>query len=117
MAVGDVGGGPQPKDRRAWLRRFAWFNFYMAQRNVFSDEHPHPEHFYTCPCCGQATMGARGTYEICDVCDWEDDGQDDHDSWVVRGGPNGSLSLDDARERFDTSGGVRGTHVRPAEPR
>jgi hypothetical protein len=103
--------------RLPFFRRFAWFNFYMAQLNVYADEQPDPEHFYTCPCCAHPTLGARGTYEICDVCDWEDDGQDDHDSWVVRGGPNGSLSLDEARARFVASGGVIGAHVPPTEPR
>jgi len=34
------------------------------------------------------------------VCFWEDDGQDDHDADEVRGGPNGSLSLTDARQGF-----------------
>lgn len=45
-------------------------------------------------------MSERGGFEICRVCNWEDDGQDDHDSHVVRGGPNGSLSLDDARAAY-----------------
>ena len=34
------------------------------------------------------------------MCFWEDDGQDDHDPDEVRGGPNASLSLTDAREAF-----------------
>jgi hypothetical protein len=37
---------------------------------------------------------------MCPVCWWEDDGQDDHDADMVRGGPNGSLSLTQARENF-----------------
>jgi hypothetical protein len=28
---------------------------------------------YACPCCGEKTLEAQGDYEICDVCDWEDD--------------------------------------------
>lgn len=30
---------------------------------------------YTCPCCGFKTLNeeASGTYDICDVCFWEDD--------------------------------------------
>ena len=28
---------------------------------------------YACPCCGENTLEAQGEYEICDVCDWEDD--------------------------------------------
>jgi hypothetical protein len=26
-----------------------------------------------CPCCGTRTLGARGVYEICRRCHWEDD--------------------------------------------
>ena len=29
-----------------------------------------------CPCCGRRTICERGCYEICRVCWWEDDGQD-----------------------------------------
>ncbi|MEV0490026.1 CPCC family cysteine-rich protein [Streptomyces atratus] len=48
---------------------------------------------YRCPCCGFVTLGERGNYEICSVCFWEDDGQDDHDADRIRDGPNGRLSL------------------------
>jgi hypothetical protein len=40
-----------------------------------------------CPSCGCRTLGERDGFEICPVCFWEDDGQDDHDADVVRGGP------------------------------
>lgn len=33
-------------------------------------------------------------------CGWEDDGQDDKDAHIVRGGPNGSLSLAQARLEY-----------------
>jgi hypothetical protein len=49
-----------------------------------------------CPCCGRATLTARGTYQICPVCFWEDDGQDTADADVMRGGPN-HVSLRDGR--------------------
>ena len=39
-------------------------------------------------------------FELCPVCFWEDDGQDNHDADEVRGGPNRSLSLEDARRNF-----------------
>jgi hypothetical protein len=42
----------------------------------------------------------RAQYEICQVCFWEDDGQDEHDAEEVRGGPNGSLSLREAQNNF-----------------
>ncbi len=54
----------------------------------------------TCPCCGYPTIDERGNYEICNLCNWEDDGQDDEDSFKALGGPNGSYSLDQARENF-----------------
>lgn len=55
---------------------------------------------HRCPCCKSLTLHGRGGYEICDVCFWEDDGQDEHDADVIRGGPNGSLSLTQARANF-----------------
>ncbi|MER7850880.1 CPCC family cysteine-rich protein [Kitasatospora sp. NPDC096077] len=50
-----------------------------------------------CPCCGCQTLMERADFEVCGECGWEDDGQDDHDADVVRGGPNGRLSLTQAR--------------------
>ncbi len=31
---------------------------------------------YTCPCCGYKTLDEEppGTYDICEICYWEDDG-------------------------------------------
>ena len=59
---------------------------------------------YRCPCCLYVTLHGRGQFEICPVCNWEDDGQDGHDASDVRGGPNGLLSLLDARANFQTHG-------------
>jgi Cysteine-rich CPCC len=61
-----------------------------------------------CPCCGASTLSKRSAFEICDVCGWEDDGQDDSDADVVRGGPNGTLSLAERRENFRRHGNVDG---------
>ncbi|MBA3834006.1 MAG: hypothetical protein H0X34_19375 [Chthoniobacterales bacterium] len=55
---------------------------------------------YRCPCCGCKTLRGRGGFEICPVCFWEDDGQDDHDADDVRGGPNKELSLSQARRNY-----------------
>jgi hypothetical protein len=52
-----------------------------------------------CPCCGHATLTERGCYEICPVCFWEDDGQDNHDADRWRGGPN-RVSLTEGRVNF-----------------
>ncbi|MFC9601971.1 CPCC family cysteine-rich protein [Streptomyces niveus] len=64
-----------------------------------AEDGPHP-----CPCCGFLTLGERSSFEICPVCFWEDDGQDDHDADRVRGGPNGRLSLTEARRNFHAMG-------------
>jgi hypothetical protein len=53
-----------------------------------------------CPCCGYPTLRQRAQSELCLLCDWEDDGQDDTDAGELRGGPNGDLSLSEARENF-----------------
>ncbi len=50
-----------------------------------------------CPCCQLPTLTERGVYDICPVCWWEDDGQDNADADLVRGGPNGPYSLTRAR--------------------
>ncbi|MEJ0049461.1 MAG: CPCC family cysteine-rich protein [Rhodospirillales bacterium] len=46
---------------------------------------------YRCPCCRSLTLCSRAQDEICPVCYWEDDGQDDHDADQIRGGPNRNL--------------------------
>ena len=105
---------PELTDEELVAKRTAWFNAYTIQRNVFAPADGGP---YSCPCCGHMTLGERGGYEICDECGWEDDGQDDHDSQVVRGGPNGRLSLDEARQRYVAEGGSPLAHSPPHEPR
>jgi hypothetical protein len=65
----------------------------------------------TCPACGYPTIGERAAYEICSLCAWEDDGQDDNahrppgyaDYFApddVAGGPNHDYSLTEARGNF-----------------
>lgn len=49
-----------------------------------------------CPCCGYRTLSARGDYQICDLCHWEDDGSQALD---VLSGPN-HKTLGQAREHF-----------------
>jgi uncharacterized protein YjbI with pentapeptide repeats len=62
-----------------------------------------------CPCCFSLTLTNRGGFEICEVCYWEDDGQDDANADVVIGGPNGNLSLTQARAIY--------TQQRTCDPR
>ena len=53
-----------------------------------------------CPCCGFPTLEELNGYEICELCSWEDDGQDDLNANEVLGGPNGDYSLTEARKNF-----------------
>jgi hypothetical protein len=65
---------------------------------------PKSDRKWPCPCCGFRALPERGGYDICPVCFWEDDGQDDHDADIVRGGPNYSLSLTQARLNYKRIG-------------
>jgi len=74
----------------------------MPFENVYKP--PVPGVLYSCPCCRYKTLEERGVYDICQICFWEDDGQDDHDADDVRGGPNYSLSLTEARRNYQDFG-------------
>jgi hypothetical protein len=79
----------------------------------------------TCPCCGYPTIGERGDYDICEICHWEDDGQDDpefaprkdcYSPDDVAGGPNADYSLMEARLNFSQFHQMyRPTDTRPFE--
>jgi hypothetical protein len=71
---------------------------------------------FACPCCHSLTLDGRGNFEICPVCYWEDDGQDDEDADVVRGGPNGELSLTQARENYRKFGACDRESVSAVRP-
>lgn len=104
---------PSLTDEQVTAQRRQLFEAYTSQRNVFAVG---SSARYSCPCCGHATLPERGGYDICGECGWEDDGQDDHDAHVVRGGPNGSLSLDAARAAYVRLGGTPQPHQPPSEP-
>ena len=55
---------------------------------VNPDEHP-------CPVCGETLFGEGGSYEICELCGWEDDPVQLADP-EFRGGAN-QVSLNQAR--------------------
>jgi hypothetical protein len=59
---------------------------------------------FACPCCGYLTLDEppAGTYNICEVCCWEDDGVQFRDP-DYQGGANG-VSLNQARENFRKHG-------------
>jgi hypothetical protein len=97
-----------------------WFEFYCRQLDENSVVRgPEPGRRFACPCCRNLTLSERGGWDICPVCFWEDDGQDDHDAAVVRGGPNGALSLEEARRNYLAFGACderSKVHVRPPLP-
>jgi Cysteine-rich CPCC len=82
---------PQERDAYLFQERRAWFDDYRVREKIA---------LCTCPCCGYPTLSERAAWEICDLCDWEDDGQDDSNARVVLGGPNQNYSLQEARDNF-----------------
>lgn len=67
---------------------------------------------FPCPCCGYLTLAEEppGTYEICDVCFWEDDYVQFKDE-SYRGGAN-DMSLEEARRNFKELGAKSREHVK-----
>ena len=59
---------------------------------------------YACPCCKFMTRSsvAFGTFEICEVCFWEDDSSQ-ADEPTLHGGAN-SVSLEEACENYQAFG-------------
>ena len=92
--------------------------FIEAAADLAARDTP-PGRRYACPCCGYLTLDEppTGTYDICEVCFWEDDGVQfrDLDS---EGGAN-KVSLSQARANFREHGVSDPrfkTHVRPPRP-
>jgi hypothetical protein len=81
-------------------QRSQWFKKYAQRLEEGTIEPPLPGVRYTCPCCGYLTLSQRGGFEICELCRWEDDGQDDPHAGEVWGGANGRYSLSEARHNF-----------------
>ncbi len=50
------------------------------------------------------------------MCYWEDDGQDDHDADVVRGGVNDNLSLTKARDNYKKFGACEEKMIEHSRP-
>ena len=71
---------------------------------------------YACPCCSYLTLAERSGFCVCPVCFWEDDGQGEIDAYEVRGGPNGLMSLAEARANFRAFGASDRRHARSVRP-
>lgn len=54
--------------------------------------------YNSCPVCGFPTLLLRLPHEICSICLWQDDGQDDYNANSL-GGPNGK-TLTEYRDAF-----------------
>ena len=80
----------------AFRERRAHYDTYLQANDI---------QLYTCPGCGFPSLTERGEFYICEVCTWEDDGQDDHAAGMLSelftelkiSGPNGQLSLAENR--------------------
>jgi hypothetical protein len=77
----------------------------MIWKSIHEPWQPEPSYF--CPCCKYKTLHSRGDFETCKICFWEDDGQDEHDAEIVRGGPNHDLSLQQAQDNYATFGAIQ----------
>lgn len=71
---------------------------FHVRRRIFDDYIQKEDlKVFTCPSCGYPTLSERGGYEICTICNWEDDNQDDDTADEIWGGPNSNLSLTESR--------------------
>lgn len=89
------------ESRPSFQKRREWFDAFYERFNVGLRYAPEYGVRFTCPCCGYPTLCQRRGYEICRLCWWEDDGQDDPYADEVWGGPNHDYSLTEARHNFD----------------
>lgn len=81
----------------AFQIRRAHYDTYLQANNI---------PVYTCPGCGFPTLTERNEFNICNLCNWEDDGQDDHanslldvlqENGISLSLPNAQLTLKDNR--------------------
>ncbi|MBC7906760.1 MAG: hydrolase [Rhodospirillaceae bacterium] len=69
---------------------------------------------YTCPCCGYLTFDSGpGCFDICYVCDWQDDSA--QLKWPMRAGGANKMSLVDAQKAF-ADGHQKATPQDPRDP-
>jgi hypothetical protein len=67
-----------------------------------------PEKLFACPCCEYETLKERGGYDICPVCFWEDDGNNESSRYS---GPN-HMTLAEGIANFDKYGAITKESVR-----
>ena len=76
----------------------------LARRGIHVTVEGAQELLIHCVCCGYATIHNRGNYEVCPVCNWEDDGVLEVGRYSM---PNHS-TLGDGREAFRVNGPALG---------
>jgi hypothetical protein len=81
-------------------KRQQWFDIYKERLERLVKRLAELGANFTCPCCGYPTLPDRRAYDICPLCNWEDDGQDGPHADEVWGGPNSDYSLLEARANF-----------------
>jgi ribonuclease HII len=126
--------GPTPQHRRSFhpvAQSLSLFDQKMATEEpadpstaeeteaVLVELAAEPEPRYACPCCGFLTLPAPppGTFDLCEVCWWEDDPVQFRDP-TYEGGAN-APSLNQARQNFATiavSDPAMKGHERPPRP-
>jgi len=84
-----------------FVQRREWFEEYAGRVERGVATPPPCGVRQPCPCCGYPTLDERGIYDICKLCDWEDDGSDDPQAELVQDGPNYGYSLAEARVHFE----------------
>ncbi len=77
--------------------------FYTFRNNMENFVRNNNLESHCCPCCGYPTLEEKGGYEICVICNWEDEDQDGESADEIWGGANGSTSLTEARYNFNNS--------------
>lgn len=89
-----------------WLKNglYSVTNEFLCQKLNVDSIKGNPIELQSCPCCGFKTIGERGNYEICTVCWWEDNGQDNKHSDEIMAGPNYGISLIQGRYNFIMQG-------------
>jgi cysteine-rich CPCC protein len=96
--------------------RIVRHNLSTGEEYEYDDGRPEPIPSVFCPCCGYKTLYERAGLDICKICFWEDDGQDDVDADVVRGGSNEELSLTQARRNYAKFGACDESFVKDVKP-
>ena len=81
-----------------------WFEAYTKRLESSRFKPPYEGERFACPCCGYLTLPEAGSGEICELCLWEDNGQDDAHAEELWYSTNGYYSLARARENFGRYG-------------